>query len=89
MRKYHIVYIYRERERERERKKETKEMDCVYLCVYIYIYISEGGIYPYRRISSLRTLTGLGQRSWVVVVVLVPRPGTVPPQGIGGREYIK
>ena len=35
-----------------------------------------GRVYPHRRISSLRTLRGLGQRSWVVVV---PRPWTVPP----------
>ena len=41
------------------------------------MYGREGGIYPYRCISSLRTLTGLGQRSWVAVVVL--RPWTVPP----------
>ena len=53
-----------------------------------YLYISEGGFIPTVDISSLRTLTGLGQRSWVVVVVVVPRPWTVPPQGIG-REYIK
>ena len=49
--------------------------------MYLYIYISEGGIYPYRRISSLRTLRGLvGQRSWVVVVVVVvvPRPWNAP-----------
>ena len=51
--------------------------------------ISEEGFIPTGDISSLRTLTGLGQRSWVVVVVVVPRPGAVPPQGIGGREYIK
>ena len=41
--------------------------------IYIYIYISEGGFTPTGDISSLRTLTGLGQRSWVVVV---PRPWT-------------
>ena len=33
-----------------------------------YLYISEGGFIPNVDISSLRTLTGLGQRSWVVVV---------------------
>jgi len=39
-------------------------------------YISEGGFTPTGDISSLRTLTGLGQRSWVVVVQW---PWTVPP----------
>ena len=47
----------------------------MYICICIYVYIG-GRVYPYRRMSSLRALTGLGQRSWALVV---PRPWTVPP----------